>query len=149
MSTEADDDNDDVLGEYASLMRYPAMLAGTLIGQLVGIAVQVPLGVRTLWISLVFSVIAEAVAAWLFGAKGEHRLEASQCLRISATYSVTLLVVSLMILIWLLASHGASVSGGLSLSAFTPGRVATGLTMLAVATVARAALMRALARKRP
>ena len=144
MSIKADEDDEDVLGEYASLMRYPAMLGGTLMGQLAGIAVQVPLGVRSLWISLVFSVIAEAVAAWLFGAKDEHRLQASQCVRISVTYSITLLVVSLPILVWLLASHGASVPGGLGLSTLTPGLLATGVAMLAVATIARAAVMKAL-----
>jgi len=106
--------------------------------------------VRSLWIALAFSVIGEALGAWLFGrgGTGEHRLEASQCVRVSATYSAFLLVVSVAILVWLLASHGASVSGGLGLSTFSPRLLATGLAMLAVATVARAALMRALVRKR-
>ncbi len=148
MSSSTDDD---VFGEWwASISRYPAMLVGTMAGQLVGIGVDAALGIRSFWIPLVFSVAIEAVVAVRFGGVGEaKKLDRAQCVRVSVTYSLAMLVISLPLVVWVAMSNASAVEGGVGLSFLTPDRIAIALVALAAATAGRAGLMLALVRRGP
>jgi hypothetical protein len=147
MSGSTADDDDPFAEGWASLVRYPAMLAGTMAGQLVGIAIDAAVGTRSFWIPLMCSVALEAVVGARFGGQGASRLvDPSQCTRVSITYSLAFLALSVPLAFWVGASHVDTVSGGVGLSFFTPGHIALALVALAAATAARAGLMIALVR---
>jgi hypothetical protein len=140
---------DDLFGEWwAAVSRYPAMLVGTLAGQLVGIAASAVIGTRTFWLPLVFSVVLEAVVGVRFGGTGAaKKLDRAQCVRVSVTYSLILLVITLPLVAWVGLSHQGAVEGGVGLSFLTPAHVAIAFVGLVAATAGRAGLMIALARR--
>lgn len=137
-----DDDEELFAGGWLAIIRYPAMLGGTLGGQIVGIIVDSAIGTRALWIPAACSVVLEALVASRFGpSNGQPRLDRAQCVRVSVTYSLVLLAVTLPLLVWVGASHIDAVPNGVGLSFFTPASVALAFVALAVATGARAALI--------
>ena len=136
--------DDELFSSWGSFARYPAMLAGTVAGQLVGIGIDAGLGTRTLWIPLVCSVVLEAVVGARFGARGGPPLDAQRCARVSWTYSLVLAGVSLPLLVWIAASHAAAVAGGVGYSFVTPAHFVGALVAFVAATAARAGLMIAL-----
>jgi hypothetical protein len=136
---------DELFSSWGSFARYPAMLGGTVAGQLVGIGIDAVVGTRTLWIPLVCSVVLEAVVAARFGAsRGGPSLDAQRCARVSWTYSLVLAGISLPLLVWIAASHAAEIAGGIGYSFVTPVRVVGALVVFAAATAGRAGLMIAL-----
>lgn len=149
MTADLEDEEELFAGGWLAIARYPAMLGGTLGGQVVGILIDTTVGTRDLWIPLTCSVVLEAVVGARFGGKnGLPRLDRTQCLRVSSTYSLVLLVVSAPLLVWIGASHMDAVPGGVGLSFLTPVRAAVAIVALALATAVRAALLFALARPR-
>jgi hypothetical protein len=88
---------------------YPAMLAGTIAGQFVGMGVDaVALGSRIIWVPLACSVLLEAVVGARYGAaRVGHPLTASQRGRLSIYYSLALAAVSLPLAAWLVASRAS------------------------------------------
>jgi hypothetical protein len=146
--SEPDAEDELFAGGWAALARYPAMLGGTLAGQVVGIVIDSFLGTRGLWIPIVCSVLLEAVCGVRFGGpKGDRLTDPAQCLRVSITYSVAFASVSVPLAIWVGASHAEGVPGGVGLSFVTPTTVAAALVVLVVAAFARAGLMMAIVRR--
>jgi hypothetical protein len=142
-------DDDELFESWGSFARYPAMLGGTVAGQLVGIAIDAGLGSRSLWIPLVFSVVFEALVGVRYGAgRGGLALDARKCARVSWTYSLVLASVSVPLLVWIAASHAQAVSGGIGYSFVTPIRVVGALVAFVAATAGRAGLMIALVTRR-
>jgi hypothetical protein len=139
---------DELFSSWGSFSRYPAMLGGTVAGQLVGIAIDAGVGSRTLWIPLACSVVLEALVAVRFGSRGGLPLDPRRCARVSWTYSLVLAGVSAPLLIWMAASHAAEVAGGVGYSFLTLPRLLGVLVVLAAATAARAGLMIALVTRR-
>jgi hypothetical protein len=143
------DPNDPFAGLWASVIRYPAMLGGTVAGQFVGIALDAVVGTRTPWIPLACSVVCEALVGVRFGGPaGTPLRDPSQCLRVSTTYSLALFAVSLPLLVWVVASHADAVQGGVGLSFVTPTLLGVGVAALVAATLARAGIMLAITRSR-
>jgi hypothetical protein len=142
VNEDLDDDEEELFkGGWLAIARYPAMLGGTLAGQLVGILIDVALDSRGLWIPAACSVLLEgAIGARFGGLNGEPRLDRAQALKVSMTYSLTILVVSAPLLVWVGLSHIEAVPEGVGLSFLTPLRVAVAVAVLAVATAVRAAL---------
>jgi hypothetical protein len=140
---------DELFASWSSFARYPAMLAGTFAGQLVGIAIDAVVSSRSLWIPLACSVVFEALVGARYGASsGAMPLDARKCARVSWTYSLVLAGVSVPLLIWIAASHAAAVPGGIGYSFVTPLRVLGALVAFAAATAGRAGLMIALVMRR-
>ncbi len=140
---------DELFSSWSSFSRYPAMLGGTVAGQLVGIAIDAGVGSRSLWIPLACSVVLEALVAVRFGAsRGGLPLDPRRCARVSWTYSLVLAGVSVPLLVWMAASHAAEVSGGVGYSFLTLPRVAGALAVFAAAMAGRAGLMIALVTRR-
>jgi hypothetical protein len=137
-----DDDDEELFPGWVAVVPYPAMLGGTLAGQLVGILIDTAIGTRGVWIPAACSVVLEALVGSRFsGANGLPRLDWAQSLRRSVTYTVVLVCVSAPLLLWVGASHAEAVPNGVGLSFFTPTAVALALVVLAVATAIRAALL--------
>ncbi len=137
-------------GGSVAIIRYPAMLAGTVAGQLVGIAVDAMMGTRTVWIPLACSVVLEALAGARAGASRSDRpLDSAQSARVSVIYSLSLLVLSVPLVIWIAASHPAAPDAGSALALWTPARLAVLALALAVGTAARWGLMVAFGPRRP
>jgi hypothetical protein len=144
---EPDAEDELFAGGWAALARYPAMLGGTLAGQMIGIVIDSLIGSRGLWIPIACSVILEAVTGVRFGSpRGERLTDPAACPRVSYTYSVAFAAVSVPLAVWVGASHTDAVAGGVGLSFVTPTRVALALVVLVVATVARAGIMMAIVR---
>ena len=142
MSGSTANDDDPFAEGWASLVRYPAMLAGTLAGQVIGIFIDAALGTRSFWIPAVCSVVLEAVVGARFGGQGASKLvDPAQCTRVSITYSLAFLALSVPLAFWVGASHVDAVSGGVGLSFFTPVHLALALVALVAATAGRAGLM--------
>jgi len=140
---------DELFESWSTFARYPAMLAGTVAGQLVGIAIDAAVGTRSLWIPLACSVVFEALVGVRFGAsRGAPPLDARRCARVSWTYSLLLAGISVPLLVWMAASHAQEVNGGIGYSFLTPARVVGALIAFAAATAGRAGLMIALASRR-
>jgi hypothetical protein len=139
---------DELFASWSSFARYPAMLGGTMAGQLVGIVIDAMIGSRTFWLPLVFSVVFEALVGALYTPRGGMRLDARRCARVSWTYSLVLAGVSVPLLGWILASHAEAVAGGIGYSIVTPGFVVALLIGFVAATVGRAALMIAIVTRR-
>jgi hypothetical protein len=141
-------DDDELFASWVSFARYPAMLAGTFAGQLVGIAVDAALGSRSLWVPLLFSVVFEAVVGVRYGAARGLALDPRRCARVSWTYSLVLAGVSVPLLVWIAASHVQAVPGGVGYSFLTPVRAVGALVAFVAATAGRAGLMMALVTRR-
>jgi hypothetical protein len=141
-------DDDELFASWASFARYPAMLGGTVAGQLLGIAVDAAVGSRSLWIPLVFSVVLEAIVGVRYGATRGQALDARRCSRVSWTYSLLLAGISVPLVAWIAASHAQSVPGGMGYSFVTPGHLAAALVAFVAATAGRAGLMMALVTRR-
>ena len=140
---------DELFQSWGSFARYPAMLAGTFAGQLVGIGIDAAVGSRSLWIPLVCSVILEALVGVRYGGSVPGvPLDARKCARVSWTYSLVLTGVSLPLLIWIAASHVGAVPGGIGYSFVTPLRIAGALVAFVAATAGRAGIMIALVTRR-
>jgi hypothetical protein len=85
---------------------YAAMLAATLVGQFLGIAVDaIVFRGHALWLPLTCSLVLEAAVGAHYGAiRLGHPLTARERGRISATYSLGLVVLSLPLASWLAVS---------------------------------------------
>lgn len=124
---------------------YAAMLGATIAGQLVGIAIDALLGLRSVGIPLGCSVALEAVVgARLGAAKSGGALTPRQVRRICMTYSAGLLGLSVPMLAWIEVAHTA---GGAP-QAWTLPRVGLALGLFVFATLARWGLMLALSPRR-
>jgi hypothetical protein len=140
---------DELFESWGTFARYPAMLAGTFAGQLVGIGIDAGFGSRSLWIPLVCSVVFEAIVGARYGSsRGALPLDARKCARVSWTYSLVLAGVSAPLLIWIAASHAAAITGGIGYSFLTPLHVVGALVAFAAATAGRAGLMIAIVTRR-
>ncbi len=139
---------DELFASWSTFARYPAMLGGTMAGQLLGIVVDAMVGSRSFWIPLVCSVVLEALVGARYAPRGAPPLDARRCARVSWTYSLVLAGVSTPLLVWILASHADAVPGGVSYSLLTPGFVVAALAGFAAATAGRAGLMIAFATRR-
>ena len=146
MTEDLEDEEELFAGGWLAIVRYPAMLGGTLAGQVVGILVDTAVGSRDLWIPVACSVVLEAAIGARFGGSGGlPRLDRAQCIRVSITYSLVLLAISAPLLVWIGVSHMEAVPGGVGLSFITPLRAVAALVTVAVATAVRAALLSAFA----
>lgn len=90
-----------------ALYVYAAMLAATLGGQFLGMAVDaLALGRRVFWVPLAFSLVLEALAGERVGAaRFGHPLTPRERAKLSLTYSIGLAGVSLLLAGWLGLSH--------------------------------------------
>jgi hypothetical protein len=138
----------------ARIFLYASMLAGTLGGQAIGIAADVALGLRALWIPAIFSVVLEALAGARAGAvRAGRALTANECLRVSTNYSIGFAAVTLPLAGWTFVSLRFG-DGGARAVASGPGArwivadIGFFLAVMVAATFARAALMRAFSRRR-
>ncbi len=88
---------------------YGAMLAATVVGQFLGMAVDaLAIGRHVLWVPLAFSLVLEAVVGALFGAsRVGHPLTAGERARLSTYYSVGLVALSVPLAGWIAASKAA------------------------------------------
>lgn len=146
MTDSMEDEEELFKGGWVAIVRYPAMLGGTVAGQLFGIAIDVAVGTRGLWIPLACSVVLEALIGARFGAsRGLPELDGAECVRVSVRFSVVILSVSAPLLVWVGASHAQAVPGGVGLSFLTLPHLAAAVAALAVATAVRAALLMAFA----
>jgi hypothetical protein len=144
---EPDAEDELFAGGWAAMARYPAMLGGTLAGQMVGIVIDSLIGTRSLWIPIACSVLLEAACGVRFGGpKGDRLTDPAQCLRVSVTYSVAFASVSIPLGVWVGASHADGVPGGVGLSFITPTTAALAVVVLVVAAFARAGVMMAIVR---
>jgi hypothetical protein len=82
------------------------MLAATLVGQFLGVGLQLLVfGRHAIWVPFACSMLLEAAVGAQYGAARAGRpLTARECGRISGTYTLALCVVSLPIAGWLSAS---------------------------------------------
>jgi hypothetical protein len=128
----------------AHLALYAAMLGATLAGQAIGIGVDAALGIRALWIPVALSVGFEALAGARAGAARAGRaLTASECLRVSVTYSLAFVGVTLPLAAWtFLAGRAADGSSGPG-AGWSSARAGIFVAAAVVATFTRAGLMRA------
>jgi hypothetical protein len=94
-----------VLGSIPFVV-YGAMLAATVAGQFLGIAVDaLAIGRHVVWVPLAFSVVLEAVVGARFGAaRVGHPLTAPERARLSLYYSAGLLALSVPLAGWIAAS---------------------------------------------
>jgi hypothetical protein len=97
---------------------YAAMLAATLGGQLVGIAIDLSVGSRGIWIPAACSVVLESVVGARVGAAHTGRaLTMAESGQVSAYYSIGLLAISVPLVIWTYlarAREAAAVGEGLN-----------------------------------
>jgi hypothetical protein len=129
-------------GVSGAVVRYPAMLAATVAGQLAGIAVDAVVGSRAVWLPLAFSVVLEAFAgARAGGARAGVPLDSGQSARVSLRYSLGLVALSAPLVVWIAASHPIAPDGSVGLSVWTPARLIVATAALAVATLVRWRLM--------
>jgi hypothetical protein len=148
MSGSTSNDEELFAEGWAALVRYPAMLAGTMAGQLVGIAIDAVTGNRGFLIPILCSAVCEAIAGVRFaGPRGGKMVDASAAPRVSATYSLALAGLSLPLIFWVAVSHAEAVEGGVGYSFLTPARIAGALVALVAATAARAGLMMAIVKR--
>jgi hypothetical protein len=140
--------DDELFASWVSFARYPAMLVGTVAGQLIGIAVDAAAGSRSLWMPLVLSVILEAIVGVRYGATRGQTLDARKCVRVSWTYSLMLACVTAPLVVWIAASNAQSVPGGAGYAFLTPVHVAGAIVAFALATAGRAGIMIALVTRR-
>ena len=148
MTGSTTDDDDELFASWSTFARYPAMLAGTVAGQLAGIALDAAIGSRSFWIPLACSVVCEALVGARYTPRGGTPLDARRCARVSWTYSLVLAGVSVPLLVWILASHVAAVPGGVGYSVVTLRSVVAGVVAFVAATAGRAGLMIALVTRR-
>ena len=108
-----------------------AMLAGTIVGQFLGMGVDaIALGRRIVWIPLVCSAVLEAIAGARIGASRLGRpLTTAECTRLTVWYSAGLAALTLPLGVWIVAAHG---SAGPSLT-MTSGTAAAVALVLAAA----------------
>ncbi|MBV9948463.1 MAG: hypothetical protein JOZ69_16550 [Myxococcales bacterium] len=140
-----------LLGPVPPLV-YVAMFAGTIAGQMLGMALDAALravsgGGRHLWLPLACSATFEAVLGARLGAARLGRpLSPGECARVSLLYSAALGALSLPLLLWSLAVIRSK--AGLA-GAPSPGAALALLVVaLASVTAVRAALMVPIARAR-
>jgi hypothetical protein len=135
----SDDDEIELLPGMA--VAYAAMFGATVAGQVLGIALDAVLGLGSIGVPLGASVALEALAGARVGAaKSGGSLTPKHALRIAVTYSAGLAFFTVPLLAWMEVAHTA---GGAA-SSWTPSRVALGVALFAVATLARWGLMVAL-----
>ena len=140
-----------LLGPVPPLV-YVAMFAGTIAGQMLGMALDAALravsgGGRHLWLPLACSAVLEALLGARLGAARLGRaLTPAECARVSLFYSAALGALSLPLLVWSLAVVRSK--AGLSGTPSPAGALALLVVALAVVTAARAALLVALSRTR-
>ena len=139
---------EELFASWTTFARYPAMLGGTMAGQLLGIVIDAIVGTRSFWIPLVCSVVLEAVVGARYTPRDGLPLERGRCARVSWTYSLVLAGVSLPLFVWILASHADAVAGGVGYSVVTPGFALAALAGFVAATVGRAGLMMAFVTRR-
>jgi hypothetical protein len=131
---------DDSFELSGSVALYAAMLGGTVVGQLVGIIVDVLLESHSRWIPAVCSVVLEAIAGARLGAtRSGGPLSVAQSVRLSATYSGALVAVSIPLAVWVAAARPALASGIVAHG--WPAAFGAVLAVVAIATVARSGLM--------
>jgi hypothetical protein len=124
---------------------YAGMLGATVAGQLLGIAVDALVDSRVLWIPAAFSVVLEAAVGARFGAaRAGKALDAARSGRVSVTYSVALLALSLPLGAWIVASRPVSVG-----HAWSAASAAIALAAMAVLAAVRWGLMVVFAPRRP
>jgi hypothetical protein len=124
---------------------YAAMLAATIVGQLVGITVDALLGLGSVGVPLGCSVALEAaVGARLGASRSGGALTPRQAGRICLTYSAGLLGISVPLLVWIEAAHTADGAA----RSWTFSRFALALALFAFATLARWGLMVVLSPRR-
>jgi hypothetical protein len=94
------------VGEDVPIAVYPAMLAGTMAGHLLGIGLDVvALGTHSMWAPLGCSVLLEALIGARYGAARIGRpLTSGERGRLSVYYSLALVAVSVPLAVWLTAS---------------------------------------------
>jgi hypothetical protein len=127
----------------AHVALYAAMLGATLAGQAIGIGIDVALGIRALWIPVTLSVGLEAFAGARAGAARAGRaLTASECMRVSVTYSLAFVGVTLPLAVWTLFASRAANPPAAAGAAWTAARAGIFVAAAVVATFARAGLMR-------
>jgi Na+-driven multidrug efflux pump len=127
------------------LVVYAAMLGATVAGQLAGIVVDSTFASRTLWIPCAFSVALEAFVGARYGAsRAGQALSAARSFRVSVVYSALLLAVSVPLAMWIIASRPASSAH----PSWTITDALFALAALALATLARSALMVVLSPRR-
>jgi hypothetical protein len=143
------DVNEELFAEgWATVVRYLAMLGGTLAGQVAGVVVDAAVGTRSVWIPLALSVVFEGLVGARFGGlRGGAQADARQCLGFSTRYSLALVGVSIPLLAWIAASHATAVEGGVGFSFVTPARIGVAAVAIVTATLARAGIMLALVRR--
>ncbi len=126
---------------------YAAMLVATLVGQFVGIALEaLAFGGHALWVPLACSLLLEAFAGAQYGAiRLGHPLTVRERGRISATYSLGLVVLSLPLAVWLAASGHLSLP---RVSASPLRVVALAAALVLVATALRSVFMGIFGRRR-
>jgi hypothetical protein len=97
-----------VLGSIPFVV-YGAMLAATVAGQFLGMAVDaVAIGRHVVWVPLAFSVVLEAVVGARFGAaRVGHPLTVPERARLSLYYSACLLALSVPLAGWIAASKAS------------------------------------------
>jgi hypothetical protein len=137
-----DDDDTDLLA--GNVVVYAAMLGGTIAGQLAGIGLSMALGRTSIGIPFGIGVALEALAGARVAVKRSGRLTPREAGRLSLTYSVGLLAVSVPMVVWMDASHRAEGRA----TFWTPGTLAVAVVLVAIATVARWGLMVLLTRPR-
>jgi len=134
--------DDGFAGVSVAIIRYPAMLAATVAGQLAGIAVDALIETHSPWIPLAFSVALEAFAGARAGAtRAGGLLDAAQSARVSLTYSLGLVALSVPLVVWIAASHPSASDGGVALSVWTPARLTVTAIAVVIATAVRWRLM--------
>lgn len=85
---------------------YAAMLAATLGGQLVGIAIDVSVGSHGIWIPAACSMVLESVVGARVGAARTGRaLTVTESGQVSAYYSIGLLAISVPLVLWTYLAH--------------------------------------------
>jgi hypothetical protein len=133
------------VSEGVPIAVYPAMLVGTLGGHLLGVGFDaLVLRSHEVWVPLACSVLLEAVVGARYGAaRVGHPLTPSQRGRLSITYSLALVALSLPLAGWLAASRMSREE--LAGASVPPHDVAVwavlGLAGLVVYTAARYGLM--------
>jgi hypothetical protein len=131
--------SDDIEARLDAAVMYAAMLGATLAGQLVGIAIDVLIGSRGIWIPAGCSVVLEAVAGARMGAwRATERPTLRRVARLSATYSVVLVSLCVPLAVWSSASLPAEARAHVS---WTTGHAVVAAGILALATALRAVLM--------
>jgi hypothetical protein len=141
--SHSDEDEDvDILPRLSAV--YLAMFAATIAGQVVGVVLDMLLGLGSIGVPLGCSVVLEAaVGSRLGAAKSGGSLTPRQASRICFTYSGALLAVSVPLVVWMEIAHSANGAG----RSWTLPRFGMAVALFAFATLARWALMVAVARR--